>query len=427
MIRVNEPPHDDRAAAPTVDRNEAGPWHRLEQDAFQYASFARLLAVNIPLRLLRHSHECGGDGATLVGRLVRGATDADDDDRNGAREADARQAHAASALLSLLADASGACAQGKARKARPVGASFGGQRCLHTCPNWRRAVGGCATYLPAFVWCLEAVVAPKARKEGDGEGKGDGVAKGAPKQAAATPPPGRGLVVGVRIWKHVLDPYYSDSLSVDAQRAHAADLHAKAGLAGGAPQKRARDALRDAATVPAKAHLRVGRLVQLLHVYKAYGTAATPLVRDWERHFAKVEHGSDPLACALGARPSERHLHALAPELLLNPGLNPRALSAGLAMDEEAAAASAPTTRMLLPAAQLDARQYGASPVRVPSVVSDGRLVWMLDVGESPLSAVLPPELSSQLDASLERAWPTEQPRGRRAAKVARTSGAPSK
>ena len=91
-------------------------------------------------------------------------------------------------------------------------------------------------------------------------------------------------------------------------------------------------------------------------------------------------------ATPLAARPSLQHFHALAPELLLDPRLNPRALTAGYEADavEE----------------QLETINYSASPFQMPGLVTENRLVWMLSTGNSPLYARLPSVLSAMLDNS---------------------------
>ena len=195
-------------------------------------------------------------------------------------------------------------------------------------------------------------------------------------------------MAGLRLWKHILDPLCSDSLSLDSQRQPTAELHAKASQPGGAGQKRARSALYESRFLPTKAHLRINSLDKLLQAYKSLGGAtSSPLVRDWKRHCARVQPGSDLFATPLASRPSLQHLHALAPELLLDPRLYPRALTAGYEADavEE----------------QLDCSNYCASPFQMPSLVTENHLVWVLSTGISPLYARLPSELSEMLDKSL--------------------------
>ena len=295
-------------SVPKVDHNEAGPWYRLRQSEEQVQTQIHSLVVNVPLELLVPGHGTKGD--TLVQRLISG----DDDDlripidglsqcnppSDGIASETLRQAHATAALIDLLSDRSGIVARSETRVGTPQ---------QHVKRSWK-SHNGCVTHwLPSYYWSIGALWSSEGRDK---------------------------ELAGVRLTKHVVANCYSDSLSFDLQRQHAAELYNTAQLAGTAVGKRAREVLKGAHRVPSKAHLQVTSLARLLSVYKQYGCASSegaPLVplSDWEQHLARCREGSEPLSCPLAARPSLVFKHALAPEVLLNPALNEHALEAGLA------------------------------------------------------------------------------------------------
>ena len=359
MITMTESePRPHAPAPPDVDYSLPGPWTRLETDATRKASFARSFAINVPLRLIHTQQE--SDGGSLAARLLRAPRAECEEDAANLR--DRKEAKAVGTFLSLLSDTS---IESLPANKRPRGGSFGGNARLdahcRTCYRWWD--GATTRYQSSYMWCVEAVFAPT--EEGE--------------------PP---RLAGLRLWKHIIDPFFSDSLSLDAQRQLTAELHAKASQTGGAGQKRARAALSDSNFLPSKAHLRINSLYKLMEAYRSMGTTSSPLVPDWKRHCARIQPGYDLFATPLATRPADRHVHALAPELLLNPRMNRHALTAGYE-DEDVVKE------------QLKRSNYSASPFQMPSLVTKNRMVWMLSSGNSPLYARLPSELSVMLDKSL--------------------------
>ena len=84
--------------------------------------------------------------------------------------------------------------------------------------------------------------------------------------------------------------------------------------------------------------------------------------------------------------------HPLAPELLLDPLCNPRALTAGLA----------PRGHRVGCSEQRRTASYVTknADLTLPNSVTSARLVWVLDSGYSPLTTPLPDEITQFLDNS---------------------------
>jgi len=252
-----------------------------------------------------------------------------------------RQALGTGVLLSLLSDHSCITAAAAAKVDNPN---------QHVRTSWRTQLE-CTTHtLPSFYWSLSALWTASRESFGSRE----------PKE----------LLAGVRMTKHVLCPTYSDSLSFDVKRTHTANLTHKAQQPGAPTSKRMKTALEDACHVPAKAHLGVTSLPQLMQAYMDYSSNGAPIVpmSDWREHFSRCREGSEPLSCLLSERPSQLFKHALSPELLLNPELNDHALEAGITLGAHLRAS----------------RQWR----------------WLL-IGDSPSETAPPPQLAQLIDDAL--------------------------
>ena len=161
--------------------------------------------------------------------------------------------------------------------------------------------------------------------------------------------------VGLRVWKHAISPNYSDSLLFDRQRWSVASLKAKP-----ASRKRARDAVGPT----------IGSLADLLRLYQRMCRDAPPLVGSWDTLLRKPR--TPPLSGDLYARDAPNELHVLAPELLLDPRNNQRALTAGIDATNKW---------------QSEASTYGTSPLVLGPT---GCPHYALDPGSDPLCAPLP-------------------------------------
>ena len=168
---------------------------------------------------------------------------------------------------------------------------------------------------------------------------------------------GRG-VAGLRLWKWVFEPHYSDALIMQQHLESEKDKQ---------PMLR-----------------------RLLNWYHVYGGLSSGLFDDWNEHLSKGETGGDPMVTPLLSEWSGRKaVHVLSPEAVLDPLVNPKALSAGF----EGA---------VLPS-QVDAASYRIHPISVPDVVSNRKLLHVLDSGFlSPLAVPLPKCVTMALDDALK-------------------------
>ena len=323
MITTSLPPAHQAARPPNVESyDNSGPWRRIDT-IHNGGDVYRSLCVNLPCSLLR----VWTPDQPLPSLRQLLAPDG--------RPTDERRL-AVTALLSLLA---GKTAGSKAVVRRGVYTQS-----LHTRDSYTTYPHG--TALPSYVFTVELLVRYQTTEDGE---------------RVAKP-------VGLRAWKHATSPDYSDSLLFDRQR-WVVTLER-------ASRKRGRDALSSGP--------QIASLADLHRVYQGVYRGAPPLVGSWDALFKKAR--TPPFSGNLYARSAPNELHALAPELLLDPRNNPLALTAGL--DAVGPLQSDPT-------------KYGTSPLVLGP---PGCPHYVLDPGADPLGAPLPRHLLRQLPKPTRKA-----------------------
>ena len=199
---------------PELDRNEASPWHRISHTSPDQSragtgtnvvkcmmTAQRSMVINIPIGIMQQSlggvadhGEMGEPGDdTVLGRLLHADT----------------QAHATAALLNLM-DGVGSDLTALGVKPPKLTSDISVNPCsdtrkhLHTKAQTDR--GNNRVAIPSFVWCVEAILSEQRTEQRT-------------EQHAV-----QHTVAGLRLWKHILDPRYSDALQFDVQIASAQRL-----------------------------------------------------------------------------------------------------------------------------------------------------------------------------------------------------------